>query len=143
MGRKIRSREFKAGFAKRLRGALEEKGWTAGQAAREAQRLVPDRTIGSAHLSHWLNGRVIPSPVYLQALSHALEVSPEELLGEENSKSAPAASTNGAARHTPLPAHRSSGLVEVRDLDDGNAWMEIRQGVPWPLAIEILKLLKS
>jgi transcriptional regulator with XRE-family HTH domain len=86
MGGKIRSREFKAGFAKRLRRALDEKGWTAVQAAREAQRLVPDRTIKSGHLSHWLNGRVIPSPVYLQALSHALEVSPEELLGEESSK---------------------------------------------------------
>jgi hypothetical protein len=34
-------------------------------------------------------------------------------------------------------------LVEVKDLSDGNAWMEIRQEVPWPLAIEILKLLKS
>jgi transcriptional regulator with XRE-family HTH domain len=142
MGRKIRSREFKAGFAKRLRGALEEKGWTAGQAAREAQRLVPDRTIGSAHLSHWLNGRVIPSPVYLQALSHALEVSPEELLGEENSKAAPSGSTNGAAQQTPPPA-RSSGSVQVKDLYDGNAWIEIRQEVPWPLALEILKLLKS
>jgi transcriptional regulator with XRE-family HTH domain len=138
MGRKIRSREFKAGFAKRLRRALDEKGWTAVQAAREAQRLVPDRTIKSAHLSHWLNGRVIPSPVYLQALSSALEVSPEELLGEENSKGAQAASTNGDARHSFSP-----GLVEVKDLYDGNAWIEIRQEVPWPLALEILKLLKS
>jgi transcriptional regulator with XRE-family HTH domain len=142
MDRKIRSKAFKAGFAKRLRRALDEKGWTAVQAAREAQRLVPDRTIKSAHLSHWLNGRVIPSPVYLQALSHALEVSPEELLGEESSKGARAASTNGDARPTPLPAHRSSGLVEVKD-QDGNAWIEIRQEVPWPLALEILKLLKS
>jgi transcriptional regulator with XRE-family HTH domain len=143
MGRKIRSREFKAGFAKRLRRALDEKGWTAVQAAREAQRLVPDRTIKSAHLSHWLNGRVIPSPVYLKALSSALEVSPEELLGEENSKAAPSGSTNGAAQQTPPPARSSSGSVEVKDLYDGNAWMEIRQEVPWHLALEILKLLKS
>lgn len=128
-------------FADRLRSAIDRKGWTPAETVQAARRfLAPTDSLAHAHISHYLNARAIPRPQYLRALSRALDVTAEDLLGGAAGGD-PAVSPNGAdaAIGTPAPG----GRVAVRDADAGEAWIEINQRVPWSTALEILKLLKA
>ena len=79
----------KAEFAKRLRAAIERKGWTLSETARQTSDVLGgDAKFGRAHVWHYLNGRAIPRARHLDALSQALQVKPHELLGSMPSFSA-------------------------------------------------------
>jgi transcriptional regulator with XRE-family HTH domain len=139
----------KAEFAERLRVAMERKGWTVADTARQVSRLLGEQDkFGSSHLSHYLSGRAVPRARYLQALSRALDVRPEDLLpsrlpqGNDTSQrvtreglSLPRADSVRSA----LPVD----LVHVRDYGDGTALLQVVQRVPWPTALEIIALVKG
>jgi transcriptional regulator with XRE-family HTH domain len=139
----------KAEFAKRLRAAIERKGWTLSETARQTSDLLgSDAKFGRAHVWHYLNGRAIPRARHLDALSQALQVKPHELLGS----SAP----SGAQAEPDLPGvggQPSEGgtapysgplaIVHAEDYGDGTAFLQISQRVPWPIALKVMTLLKA
>jgi transcriptional regulator with XRE-family HTH domain len=138
--------ELKQKFAERFRAAIKRKGWSQAQTLKEARLfLEAGEKLGSAHLSQYVHGHVIPRTSYLLALSRALDVSVQDLLGGSGlrlvDKSAasqePARELQRAA--DPAEAHHS---VQVRDADEGKAWLTIDERVPWETAVKILELLK-
>ena len=139
----------KAEFAERLRVAMERKGWTVADTARQVSRLLGEQDkFGSSHLSHYLSGRAVPRARYLQALSRALDVRPEDLLphrlpqGNDISQRVP---REGLSRPGADPVRSAPpvDLVHVRDYGDGTALLQVIQRVPWPTAIEIIALVKG
>jgi transcriptional regulator with XRE-family HTH domain len=71
----------KAAFADRLKAAIEQKGWSLGQTARQVSRFLDGETkFGPAHVWHYLQGKVLPRRQYLAAISRALGLPPEELV---------------------------------------------------------------
>ena len=111
----------KAEFAERLRLAMERKGWTVADTARQVSRLLGEQDkFGSSHLSHYLSGRAVPRARYLQALSRALDVRPEDLLparlpqGDEASHRA-SLETPLSTRADPAPPAAQPGALSRRD----------------------------
>ena len=138
----------KAAFAKRLRAAIERKGWTLSETARQTSDVLgADAKFGRAHVWHYLNGRAIPRARHLDALSQALQVQPHELLGST------APSLNGRSEARDEAAHDLEGgatpytgsiaIVHAEDYGDGTAFLRISQRVPWPTALKVMTLLKA
>ena len=138
--------ESKQQFAERLRAAIERKGWSQAQTLKEARCFLEGgEKLGSAHLSQYVHGHVIPRMPYLLALSRALDVSMQDLLGGSGlwlvDKSAP-------SQEPARELQRAADLAEtphsaqIRDADQGEAWLTIYERVPWETAVKILELLK-
>jgi transcriptional regulator with XRE-family HTH domain len=138
----------KSQFAERLRAAMERKGWTVADTARHVSRLLGEEAkFGSSHISGYLSGRALPRVKYLQALSRALEVQPEELLPGQPSYG-DLRQLGGhdpeTLRGEPQPPSASPvDLVHVRDYGDGTALLQVLQRVPWATALEIMALVKG
>lgn len=141
---------IKADFADRLRSAIERKGWTMSETARRAALFLEDGDkFGRAHVWHYVQGKALPRVKYLEALSLALEVRPDELIPSDVAVSASSA-PNADRASTPVLAgapHVSSesadGMVHVRDYGDGTALLEVSHRVPWDIAITVLRMLKA
>jgi transcriptional regulator with XRE-family HTH domain len=120
---------------------MAAKNWTSAQTLKAAREFIsPLDNLAHSHMSHYLHGRAIPRGPYLAALSQALEVSEEELLGAPESV-APSAERSQKILPKARPLQQAS--VQVREVEGGEAWLEINQRVPWATALEILRLLKS
>lgn len=117
----------KAEFARRLQAAMIRKGWNQSELARRAGEYMTEGTFGRDNVSLYIRGVVMPGPVHLHALSRALSVRPDELLP---SRGAPSADD----RVPPL---------DIRDAGDGKAWLRVNMAVAWPVALEVMKLLKG
>ena len=120
---------------------MERKGWNASQTIHAARNFLEESAkLTNAHMSLYVNGRAVPKPRYLRAISQALEVSEAELLGpdanDELVRDEGALTKTGDVIHPP-------GTVRVSDADGANALLEISQRVPWTTALEILRLLKA
>ena len=137
--------ELRRHFAQRLRAAMESKGWTQARTVQEVRHFLGEgERFGAAHMSHYLNGRAIPQMSYLRALSRALEVSEERLLGGTARK--PPQQNDDVVIVDPDPQGALRGRrtsAQVRDADEGEAWLEVNERVPWETALEILRLLKG
>jgi transcriptional regulator with XRE-family HTH domain len=144
-GRNYPSKEDKGAFAGKLRAAMERKGWSPSQTARAASRLLASgEQISDAHMWHYLRGSV-PRARYLEALSQALDVSSQELVPSAQPIELAVIdipSTRSAAQ-TITPPAASPVALQVRDLKNGSARIEICDEVPWSTAIEILRLLNG
>ena len=128
---------------------MEAKGWTVADTARQVARLLGGETkFSSSHISHYLSGTTLPRFRYLQALSRALDVRPEDLL-PWGVPPQPNDRREGEAGPAPVQAddqHQataSSDLVHVRDYGDGTALLQVLQRVPWTTALEVLALVKG
>jgi len=142
---------LKADFADRLRTAIERKGWTMSETARRASHFLNDGDkFGRAHVWHYVQGKALPRAKYLEALSQALDVRPDELMPAEIG----ADHSEPATREEPLvvapPAaardnvsESADGMVHVRDYGDGTALLEVSQRVSWETAITVLRMLKA
>jgi transcriptional regulator with XRE-family HTH domain len=146
----------KADFADRLKAAIQRKGWSMSETARQAASFLGDKEkFGRAHVWHYVQGRAVPQFKYLEALSLALEVSPAELmpadlLAERVGPLDNIETTNPdeqSVDRRPLSHEKSSepesGLVHVRDYGDGTALLEVSQRVSWDNALAILQILKA
>lgn len=121
----------KAAFAGRLKAAIDRKGWSLSQTARNASRVLgPDAKFGRAHVWRYLHQRAIPRERQLYALSHALEVEPKELLAMDP----PAQGGKAASAQV--------GIVRAQDQGDGTVALEIVQRLPWETALKVLRVLK-
>lgn len=129
--RAVEKQATRAEFARRLSRQIVLKGWTAAELSRRAQAIADEQAgsirIGPDSISHYTNGRYMPSPAHARILSLALGVDLLELLPAKG-----------------LPeAGESLPPIGVQDLNDGNAWLRVNQAVPWPLAVKVLGLLRG
>lgn len=116
----------RAEFAKRLQHLMAKKGWSQADLSREASKFMPGKKeIGRDSISYYVRGMSFPGASRINALARSLGVKPEELVPTRGVKTA------------------ENPSVEVRDLSDGRAWLRVNQAVDWPVAAEILKLLKG
>lgn len=126
--RQVEKQVTRTEFARRLSRQLTLKGMTQADLSRRAQALAPEGVrIGPDSISHYVNGRYLPSPSHLNILAKALDCDVLELLPV---KGVPEAGES-------LPP------IGVQDLENGNAWLRINQAVPWPLAVKVLALLRG
>jgi transcriptional regulator with XRE-family HTH domain len=149
----------KSDFADRLKAAIDRKGWSMSETARRASNYLNEgEKFGRAHVWHYVQGRALPRFRYLEALSLALDVRPDDLMpgdsdGAQDRRalqstraSAPAAThktaPGGDKPTQPAPAP-ANGMVHVRDYGDGTALLEISDRVPWATALAVLQILKK
>jgi transcriptional regulator with XRE-family HTH domain len=122
----------RAAFAERLKEAMGRKGWGLSETARQASQLLgPHAKFGRAHVWHYLHARAVPRARQLNALSKALDIGPDELLGYEPS------ARNQEVASVPM------GIVRAHDQGNGTVFLEVAQRVPWATALEILRALQS
>jgi transcriptional regulator with XRE-family HTH domain len=127
----INDENIKAEFARRLQAAMIEKGWNQSELARRANEHLPKpargqargKQIGRDSVSHYMRGRMIPLPAYLNAIAKALGVEPAALL--------PA--------RTPQAA--STAPYEMKGLPDGRVYLRISRTLRQATAMKIMALL--
>jgi transcriptional regulator with XRE-family HTH domain len=150
----------KTEFADRLKAAIDRKGWSMSETARRASDFLNDgEKFGRAHVWHYVQGRALPRFRYLEALSLALDLRPDDLMPGEGDggqeRPAPKARSSGpaaAGKGDRAPASEkaaqaatgsAAGMVHVRDYGDGTALLEISERVPWATALAVLQILKK
>lgn len=116
-----------AEFGRRLQAAITKQGWNQSEMARQAANYTADGTFGRDNVSLYVRGKTLPGPPHLHALCKALGMKPEELL---------------PSRGTPSVDNQMPRL-DVRDAGEGKAWLRINMAVSWPVALDIMKLLKE
>ncbi len=114
-------------FGKRLQNAMMERGWNQAELARAATRHTAGKKLSRANVSNYIRGVALPGPMYLRALSKALGMNSEELL--------PARAYPTVDEHAPP--------LDVKELDNGLAWLRVNQAVDWEVALKVLGLLKG
>lgn len=119
----------RAEFGRRLNAQLVKNGWSQAEFARRAQAKAPDgMRIGTDSISHYINGRYMPSPAHLKVMAEALGLAdPRELM--------PAKGVAEVGESLPP--------ISVQDLDNGSVWLKVNQAVSWPIGIKVLALLRG
>jgi transcriptional regulator with XRE-family HTH domain len=120
-----RDRDIKLDFGRRLQSELIKRGWNQSELARQAALHTPDSKFGRDLISGYIRGRILPSPVHMQALAKALGKTPDELL--------------------PLPSGQmeTASPIQTTDLGNNRVALQIKQVVDWSIALQILQLLKG
>lgn len=122
----------KEAFSQRLWQAIKRSGLTYKETARRAQEhLPPGMRISDVSVWSYAKGRSLPRRMtHVEALGRVLGVDTHELLG--------------SADLAPPGTEEAPGRgVTVDDLGDGRAMLRIAMAVPWPVALEVLRLLKG
>jgi transcriptional regulator with XRE-family HTH domain len=129
--RAVEKQTTRSEFARRLQRALVIKGWTQAALSRKAQEVAEAEgtgiRVGPDSISHYMNGRYMPSPTHVNIIAKALDIDVLELL--------PAKGVPEAGESLPP--------IGVQDLNNGHAWLRVNQAVPWPVAVKILSLLRG
>ena len=118
--------ELKRELARRLRRAMDDKGWTDADLARAVRKRLPNTKFDRAHVSNYMLGKAVPGALYLNAISKVLGKEPTDLL--------PKRLARGEAAHTP---------VDVRDMGGGKVYLRINQETTWERGLKILEILKG
>ena len=118
----------KVEFAKRLQKAIAEKGWNQSELARRATEHMPDgQKVGRDSVSQYIAAKTFPSRTKSLAIAKALDIDEKELI--------PTRGVKDSADKVPA--------VDVRQMEDGLAWLRINQRVPWPIALKVLALVRG
>ncbi len=130
----------KDAFAERLWSAIKRSGLTYKETARRAQEhLPPGARISDVSVWSYAKGRSLPRRMtHVEALGKVLGIDTQELLGTTDE---PGAGRGGEGSEV-AEAH-SGPEVHVEDLGGGHALLRINQQVSWPVALEILRLVKG
>ncbi|MGJ3263519.1 MAG: hypothetical protein ACFE0R_09825 [Salinarimonas sp.] len=125
----------KDAFAQRLWQAIKRSGLTYKETARRAQEhLPPGMRISDVSVWSYAKGRSLPRRMtHVEALGRVLGVDTHELLGSAELQAPTAAAVDEA---------NATG-VHVDDIGDGRAMLRIAMPAPWPVALEVLRLLKG
>jgi transcriptional regulator with XRE-family HTH domain len=152
-------------FSTRLRKIMDEKGLSSNEIAdRMREHLSEGESFATSNLSHYRQGRSVPRPKYLAALSAALGVNASDLLpggvqgltedGVPSKPVAPRSRRGGGARRrgaasvpaaprTELAAEVDHGASMIFMEDKGNmVHLKFDQLVSWDVALTILNALK-
>ena len=114
-------------FARRLQNAMNDKGWTQAELARRVAPLLKESRIGRDNISKYVRGKVLPLPPALEAMAKVLGMESKDLLPSRGTQAT-------AEEHSPL---------DVRDIGENRVWLRVNQAVDWPIALQILGLLKG
>lgn len=121
-------RARKMEFAKRLQDKLTDLNLTQAAFARKVTPFMPEGQEFTRDLaSKYLNARSLPNPVTMDAIARALGVQKEDLLPSGRIMT-------GVADSPPL---------DVKEIDSGRVFLKVNQTVTWPVALEIMKLLRG
>ena len=124
-------------FAARLRAAIERRGWSLSETARQASRFVTEGRMSRAHVWHYARGKAVPRPRYLFALSQALGVRPDHLFP-------PGMLLPPTPDRTSAPDGLPPAVaIRLQDKGDGTVLLEFRQHLPWETAMRILRIAKE
>jgi transcriptional regulator with XRE-family HTH domain len=102
------------------------KGWNQSELARQAALHTEGGKFGRDVVSGYLRGRNLPGPSHLQALAMALSVAREDLLPHGR---------------LPTAASFSAPPVEVKEAEEGMAYVKINKKVRWETALKIQQVL--
>ena len=132
MDSQVASRDLNVAFAKRLQKAMDAKGWSQADLARQASVFLEPKgdkpvEITRDNISKYMNGKMIPRGDRLAAMARARGVASADLITTEGI-------TSVAERTPPIGA---------TDTGKGTAWLRVNQEVPWATALKILELLKG
>ncbi len=145
----------KAQFAERLKTLMQERGLTIAETARRVRKhLAEGEGFDDTNLIHYRQGRSIPRPGHLEALSRALGIRASELVGGEarrqlvpvERESPPTARTETAELKIFRSAASGAGpRSPIQAIEDHGEKVLIRfeQLVPWSVALQILHALKD
>ncbi len=126
-------------FGERLRALLQERDLSAAEMARLIQARVP--RFGAGNVSHYLCGRSFPRPPVLKAMSEILEADLSEYAkGPHRRTSAGktlAPTTDASLDQNQVP------VLNLTDLGDGEALLQINQKLSWALALRILQAIRG
>jgi transcriptional regulator with XRE-family HTH domain len=124
-------------FGERLAAAIEMRGWTLAEAAREISRYLPvGQVFNPVNLSHYVHGRSFPRPKFRKALEQALDIGESFDAPRKRRKRAPNLTGN-----TDSQALGDEPMVRVQDMGNGTARVQIDQVLPWPDALKLLEVL--
>lgn len=115
----------KKAFARRLYKLMVEKNMTQSEVARRAG-------VKRGLMSTWYNAVSLPSPLNLANLANVLDVSPEELLPEQDR-----ATAEGPGLAEKPPA------LSVQSQPDGTIMLRVNRSVKPDTAVEVMKLLAA
>jgi hypothetical protein len=113
----------------------------AETARRVREHLGDGATFAKANIAHYTGGRSKPRPQYLAALNAVLGEPEESLLRKTDNGSAKGGSTDVQSSR-PMSERGALPPLHVEDRG-GEAWLQINQQVPWPVALEVLRALKG
>jgi transcriptional regulator with XRE-family HTH domain len=123
---------------------MHERGWTYAETAKRVrEELGEGAKFTKASISHYTRGRSVPRLRNLEALSAVLE---KELMREDsltipNGRSGQAAVV-GPEREGAPQLNTTPPALHIEDRGS-EAWLQINQQLPWPVALKILGLLKE
>lgn len=116
----------KVEFARRLRTALIQKGWTQSELARMAEKhLKGGQRFGRDTISQYMRAKSLPGPIFLDAICKALGKAPDDLL---------------PSRGMPTIGEPSAPPFEFRDMSDGTAWLRINKRYSISTVLKMLEL---
>ena len=87
----------RAVFGERLRTLMEERGLSAEETARRIRERLPKERLSSSDVEEFRQGRALPHLRHLDALSLALGIVPQDLLGR-------ATDSDTAPNHSRIPS---------------------------------------
>lgn len=121
-------------FGRMLRKMMEDRGLTGAELARQATRkLSGGKVIGRDNISWYLNGRSMPTPVYLNAIAKVLEVSPQLLVPRDHAQK---------AGEMPAPVTTEERNIRMALTPDGmHLMMDVH--VPRALGWKILEMVEA
>lgn len=115
-------------FSKRLQEAMIRKGFNQTETARRASGHLPKgKKMGRDVLSNYIRGVALPTPVNLNALCKALGTEPADLLPDRG--------------HSTIA--NTNPIMDIRQTDDGLAFVRINQAMPMTKAFKILAILNE
>ena len=117
----------KVEFAANLRKAMEAKGWTQAELARQATKFMKKGEVARYSISCYLSATNIPRPEQLSALAKALGVNQTDLL---------------PARYSPEIVPGSTP-VSIKGTGNGLAEIQIKQETTWELALSVARMLEG
>jgi len=149
------SKAEKVQFAERLRALMEQRGLTIAETARRVRKLLPEgEGFDDTNLIHYRQGRSVPRPGHLEALSRALGVRSADLIvtharrmpsDQERDPRSPlrseAAELN-VLREAATDAKSRSAIQAIEDHGE-KVLLRFEQLVPWSVALQILHALKD
>ncbi len=122
---------------------MEERGWGLTETARRVrEHLGEGSKFTAANISHYRQGRSFPRARYLDALSSALGMDKNALVSGQPGFSGAERLKPSSSSVATIEAPGASPQFHIEDRG-GNAWLQINQQLPWPIAIKILQVLKG
>jgi transcriptional regulator with XRE-family HTH domain len=128
-------------FGEEIKAAMQRKGWTQAETARQVSQRLPDgERFSAVNLAHYISGRSRPRPKYRDALFAALDLPPGHapvVTQSEDERTRTREPSSGRA------TGRASSSIRLEDRSDGHVLLQVDVVLPWSAALQILEILKG